>query len=86
MGRVEARKRRASTRPIPVGLSGPTVKLTVLEDEFRVATGLVSSYALVGREDRRRLTRTDSRRSERYRLEQSSGRVRRVEALVAFGP
>jgi hypothetical protein len=36
MGSVEARKRRASTLPIPVGLSGPTVKLTAMEDEFRV--------------------------------------------------
>jgi hypothetical protein len=28
----------ASKLPIPVGLSGSTVDLTVLEDEFRIAT------------------------------------------------
>jgi hypothetical protein len=62
MGSVEARESRPSTLPIPVGLSGPTVKPTVPEDEFCVATiGLVSSYALVCREDRCRPTRADSR-------------------------
>jgi hypothetical protein len=44
MGSVEARKSRASTLPIPLGLACATLDLTVLEDEFRVATiGWVAS-------------------------------------------
>jgi len=61
MRSVDALKRRPPTLPIPVGLSDPTVKLTVPENEFRVPTiGLVSAYSLVGREDRCRPTHTGS--------------------------
>jgi hypothetical protein len=42
----------ASKLTIPAGLSGTTVKLTVLEDEIRVtAIGRVGSCALVGRKE-----------------------------------
>jgi len=40
MGSFAARKSSVAKLPIPPGLSGSTVKLTVLEDEFRV-TALV---------------------------------------------
>jgi hypothetical protein len=47
----------------------PTVKLTVPEDEFRVAAvGLVRSCALVCREDRCRPTHWQCRRSDIDRL------------------
>ena len=49
-------ERSASKLPVPVGLAGSTVKLTVLEDEFRaVIIGRVGSRALVGRKDRCRV-------------------------------
>jgi len=47
-GSVEERMSSASTLPVPVGLSGWTLNLTVLDDEFRMATiGRVASCAVV---------------------------------------
>jgi len=61
MGSVEARKSRASTLPIPTGISRGTLNLTLLEGEIRVAAiGRVASYALVGRKNRRRPSLTGS--------------------------
>jgi hypothetical protein len=69
----------ASKLPVPPGLSGSTVKLSVLEDEFRMATvGRVASCALVGWKIRCRPAPPIAPACDIDRLEFPSGRVRRI--------
>ena len=82
---VEARKSRASTLLYPLGLSCWTLKLTVPEDEFRMAFIGRMTWHAPRPKITCRPTPAVATACDIDRLKHSSGRLRRLEALFPSG-